>query len=114
LSRSIVKFVKKPWGRELWYARAPKYVGKILEINKGHRLSLQYHKVKHETVYVLEGKLHLLLGSRSSIKKAGSAFTVKPKTIHRFEARSGRVTLLEVSTPEVQDIVRLADDYGRK
>ena len=110
---SRVKIVKKPWGRELWYAQAPKYVGKILTIEKGRRLSLQYHRFKHETIYILNGWLALELNGRRSLRKAGSAFTIAPKSIHRFSAPRGRVTLLEVSTPELADVVRLADDYGR-
>jgi len=108
-----VKTVKKPWGHEIWYAQAPKYVGKILVINKGHRLSRQYHKVKHETIYTLKGKFFLELNGKKSIQRAGSVVVIPPKSIHRFEARYGRVTLLEVSTPEVWDVVRLSDDYNR-
>ena len=108
-----VKTVKKPWGKEIWYARSRSYVGKILVINKGKRLSLQYHNKKHETLYTLKGRFLLELGGRRTVKGPGSAFTIPPKTVHRFEARFGQVTLLEVSTPEVWDIVRLADDYGR-
>jgi mannose-6-phosphate isomerase len=108
-----VKRVPKPWGYEIWYAQAPKYVGKILVVNKGHRLSLQYHKKKHETVYVLKGRFVLELAGKKRIAKEGEAFQIPPKTIHRFDARFGRVTLLEASTPEVWDVVRLSDDYGR-
>ena len=107
------KVVEKPWGREIWFAQAKKYVGKILEIKKGHRLSRQYHKRKHETLYVLKGRLHVELADKKSIKKPGAALVIPPCTIHRFEARYGPVTLVEVSTPEVWDVVRLADDYGR-
>ncbi len=108
-----LKVVPKPWGREIWFARAKRYVGKLIEIKKGHRLSRQYHKVKHETLYLLKGRLYVELGDRKSVKKPGSAFVIPPRTIHRFEARYGPVTLVEVSTPEVWDVVRLADDYGR-
>ena len=108
-----VKVVQKPWGREIWYAHNPRYVGKILVINKGHRLSLQYHKVKHETLYALKGRFLLQLGKRRRVVRPGTAFAIPPKTVHRFEARYGPVTLLEVSTPEVWDVVRLSDDYGR-
>ena len=106
--------VKKPWGYELIFALAPKkYAGKILVINKGKRLSLQYHKRKHESVYVLKGKLTLRLGNKTHTAGPGSAFTVAPGTVHRFESRHARVTLLEVSTTELDDVVRLQDDYGR-
>ncbi len=112
--RQAVRTVEKPWGREIWYAQAPRYVAKILIIHKGRRLSRQYHKVKHETIYTLRGRLRLELGSARRIVGPGSAFTIPPGTVHRFEAPFGRVTLLEASTPEVWDVVRLADDYGRE
>lgn len=111
---ALVKKVAKPWGHEAWFAQTKRYVGKLLVINKGHRLSRQYHKVKHETLYVLKGRLWLELGRTKKTVGPGTAFDIPPKTIHRFEARYGRVTLLEVSTPEVEDVVRLSDDYGRK
>ncbi len=109
-----MKTVDKPWGHEVWFAHNEKYVGKVLTINKGHRLSLQYHKVKHETVYVLRGRLKLHLDGRRRVLGAGQAAVIPTKAVHRFEAPYGRVTLLEVSTPEVWDVVRLSDDYGRK
>lgn len=108
-----MKRVHKPWGHELWFAANRRYAGKIIVINKGHRLSLQFHKVKHETIYVLDGLLKLTLGRRTRLVKPGKAVEIKPRTIHRFAAPKGRVTLFEVSSPELQDIVRLADDYGR-
>lgn len=108
-----MKRVDKPWGHEVWFARHKKYVGKILVIEKGHRLSRQYHRVKHETLYVLRGRLALELGSHRRTLGPGQAFAVPPGTVHRFAAPRGRVTLLEVSTPELSDIVRLCDDYGR-
>ena len=108
-----IKRVPKPWGHELWWAQAPKYVGKLLVIEKGKRLSLQYHKKKHETIFTLRGRLRLRLGSRTSVVGPGNAVPIPPRTVHRFEAPFGRVTLLEVSTPEVWDVVRLQDDYGR-
>jgi len=112
-----MKTVKKPWGREVWWAQGPTYVGKFLHINKGHRLSLQYHKIKHETLYTLKGPYLLEVGTRRRTRrrrmKTGSVVELKPKTVHRMEARYGAVTLLEVSTPEVWDVVRLADDYRR-
>lgn len=113
MKRSQPRFVPKPWGHELWFAQAPRYVGKILVINKGERLSLQYHKVKHESIYVLKGTLTLQVGSDTKRLEPGSCFTIRPKVRHRFAARAGRVTLIEVSTPETWDVVRLSDDYGR-
>lgn len=103
----------KPWGHELWFAANKRYAGKLIVIEKGHRLSLQYHKVKHETIYVLEGLLSLRLGGRTRTVRPGRAVEIKPRTVHRFAAPKGRVTLVEVSSPELTDIVRLADDYGR-
>ncbi len=105
--------VKKPWGREVIFARHARYVGKLITIERGHRLSLQYHRKKHETVYVLEGRLRLTLGRGTRTLGPGTAFAVAPRQTHRFEARTGRVTLIEVSTPELDDVVRLQDDYGR-
>ncbi len=106
--------IKKPWGHELVFANTKKYVGKLLVIERGHRLSLQYHNKKHESLLVLKGKLKLTLGKKTRTVGEGAAFTVPPKTVHRFEAAKGRVTLVEVSTPEIWDVVRLQDDYGRK
>jgi mannose-6-phosphate isomerase-like protein (cupin superfamily) len=109
-----VEKIEKPWGHELLFAKAKKYVGKILVIEKGHRLSLQYHRVKHESLIVLDGRLTLRLGRTTRTVGPGVAFTIKPRTIHRFEAKKGRVTLVEVSTPELKDVVRIEDDYGRR
>lgn len=111
---NLIERVRKPWGHEKIFARTKKYVGKILVIEKGRRLSLQFHRRKHESLLVLRGRLKLLLGKKSLSAGPGAAFTIAPKTIHRFEAPSGRVTLVEVSTPELRDVVRLQDDYGRR
>lgn len=113
LRSAPIAAIDKPWGREVWFAQSRKYVGKILTIEKGHRLSRQYHKVKHETIYVLEGTLKLELAGRTGVLRKGSSAVVPTRAVHRFEAPYGRVILLEVSTPEVWDVVRLSDDYGR-
>jgi mannose-6-phosphate isomerase-like protein (cupin superfamily) len=84
-----------------------------LVIEKGHRLSLQYHKKKHETVYTLRGRWRLVLGNAASVQRPGCVTVIPPGTVHRFESPFGRTTLLEVSTPEAWDVVRLADDYKR-
>jgi quercetin dioxygenase-like cupin family protein len=106
--------VDKPWGHELIFALAPKkYAGKLLVIEKGKRLSLQYHRRKHESLIVLKGKLTLRLGKKTHLAGPGTAFAVPPGTVHRFESHHGRVTLVEVSTTELDDVVRLQDDYGR-
>ncbi len=112
--RQKIRRVEKPWGHELIFAHAPgKYAGKILVIEKGKRLSLQYHRRKHESLYVLKGKLTLRLGKKKHVAGPGTAFAVPPGTEHRFESHHGRVTLVEVSTAELDDVVRLQDDYGR-
>lgn len=108
-----VKKVKKPWGSELWYAHGEHYLGKIIVIEKGRRLSLQYHKKKHETVYALRGRWVLRISGKRILMRPGYSMAIAPKTIHRFEAPYGRATLLEVSTPQAADVVRLEDDYGR-
>ena len=109
--------VDKPWGYELIWAHTDRYVGKLLHIDKGHQLSRQYHKVKDETILVIEGELVLELGAgdeleRRTLRKMES-FRVTPGTIHRFVAEHD-VDLIEVSTPELDDVVRLEDDYGRE
>jgi len=112
--RAKIKIIRKPWGRETWFAHNQRYVGKIITINKGHRLSRQYHTIKHETLYVLAGRLRAEVHGRTTIIRYGGALEIRPNIVHRFGAPSGRVTLVEVSTPEVWDVVRLDDDYGRK
>lgn len=108
------KVVAKPWGHELWFAETRRYAGKLLVIERGRRLSLQYHKVKHESLYVLRGVLTVHINGKVRTLWPGRAFAVPPRMRHRFEARHGRVTLVEVSTPETWDIVRISDDYGRE
>ena len=112
--------ILKPWGKEIIWAKTNQYVGKLLHINEGERLSLQYHKKKEETIYVLEGILELILeeGSRrgvhSVILQPGDTFHIKPLTVHRFAATKGTdVKLMEVSTTELDDVVRIEDDYSR-
>jgi mannose-6-phosphate isomerase len=108
-----LKKVQKPWGWELWFAKTPHYVGKVIFVKKGHRLSKQYHRFKHETVYAQKGTWVLEVSGRKRIMKPGSSAVIKPKTIHRFTAPIEDAYLLEVSTPQVNDVVRLEDDYGR-
>jgi len=108
--------VNKPWGHEEIWAETDKYVGKILHINKGHQLSRQYHKVKDESIYVLKGLLILELGEdpiEVKILNEGQNYRITPNTVHRFRSLYDPVTLVEVSTPEVDDVVRLQDEYGR-
>lgn len=112
-----VKRVDKPWGHELIWARTDKYVGKVLHIRAGEQLSRQYHRVKEETLMVQTGEMLLEIGPSDAIEKrtmkAGDVFHVKPGTIHRMIAVAD-VDVLEVSTPELDDVVRLEDSYGRE
>jgi mannose-6-phosphate isomerase-like protein (cupin superfamily) len=109
--------VDKPWGHELIWAETARYVGKILHIRAGHRLSRQYHEVKEETLFVQAGEMDLEIGPVASVEtrrmKAGDVFHVVPGTIHRMVAVTD-VDVLEVSTPELHDVVRLEDVYGRE
>ena len=108
-----MKVVKKPWGKEIWFAYNRKYAGKLLYINRGHRLSLQYHKKKDETMYALKGSYLLEINGKKRKVKEGEVVHFPPKTIHRTTAKYGNVILIEVSSPELNDIVRLSDDYNR-
>jgi quercetin dioxygenase-like cupin family protein len=106
--------VDKPWGYELRWAQTDKYVGKLLFIKAGHRLSKQYHETKEETVFVLKGPLYNC-DENNEITKfyTGDTLHVKPGQIHRFGAQETNVELIEVSTPELDDVVRMEDDYSR-
>ena len=113
--------VQKPWGHEIRFAENEKYLGKSLYIAKGHRLSRQYHELKDETIMVYEGTLIMELGipgtDSFSVQTLnyGDRYRVLPGVVHRFCAPDQRsVTLIEVSTPEIDDVVRLEDDYKRK
>lgn len=106
--------VIKPWGKEIRWAITEKYLGKILHIDAGHQLSLQYHEVKDESIYVLEGTLIVKDKERATILEEGDSMRIQPGTIHRFCAPNGtHVKLIEVSTPEIDDVIRLEDDYDR-
>jgi mannose-6-phosphate isomerase len=110
------KVVEKPWGYELIWAHTPRYVGKILHINKGESLSYQYHRIKDETVRLLSGILELeveLEGERTKlIVKPGDCLHIVPGMKHRMAAVE-ECEVLEVSTAELDDVVRLEDRYGR-
>lgn len=112
-----IRKIDKPWGHELVWAETDKYVGKVLYIKHGCSLSLQYHNVKDETVMVKSGVLTLQVGQGDDAQiltlKEGEAYHIKPGTIHRMLAQTGDVNVLEVSTPELDDVVRLQDQYGR-
>lgn len=111
------KKVEKPWGFELIFAHTDKYAGKVLSIKKGHRLSLQYHEKKDESLYVYKGEVVLQFEKSSGQKKSvvlksGECIRFEPLTQHRMEAIEDSV-LFEVSTPELEDVKRVEDDYGR-
>ena len=109
-----MKKIEKPWGFETIWANCEKYVGKILHIRKGNRLSKQYHQVKEETIYVLSGTLYNMDNNNNIIKiLEGESFHVYPHQIHRFCAKESDVILVEVITPHLDDVVRLEDDYNR-
>jgi mannose-6-phosphate isomerase len=110
--------VDKPWGHELIWAHTGAYVGKVIVIEAGKRLSLQKHRVKDESILVLSGKLRLWLEGddgqiRTEAVGPGESRHVPTGRIHRFEAID-RVELIEVSTPELDDVVRIEDDFGRE
>ena len=119
MSDQDVTIVIKPWGREVVYASTELYIGKIIEINAGARLSLQYHEAKDETIYVLDGRLRLVIGDSADALETrdldeGASVRVRTGQVHRYEAPHGPVQVLEVSTPHPDDVVRLVDDYGRE
>ena len=108
--------VEKPWGYELRFARTERYAGKVLFIRAGRQLSLQVHRRKDEAVLVHEGRLELVLGQAEGQRVIpmgpGEAWHVTPGTVHRFRAVTDCL-LFEVSTPELEDVVRIEDDFGR-
>lgn len=112
----MTNYVEKPWGYEIIFANTPKYVGKILFVKGGHKLSLQFHKQKDETVYLKSGKVTLEIHKSNSIvlhkMKPGASVHIPPGTIHRIIAEEDS-EVLEASTSELDDVVRLEDDYGR-
>ena len=108
---------EKPWGFELLLAHTPKYAGKLIFVRKGHRLSLQYHEKKDESIYIYAGKALLEIETSdghmvSTIVEPGQCIRIPPLTRHRLQAVED-TTLFEVSTPELDDVVRVEDDYGR-
>jgi mannose-6-phosphate isomerase len=120
-NRQDVRRVEKPWGYEVIWAVAERYVGKLLFIRAGERLSLQYHQVKDETIYVLSGKMVFEVGPlepagtprEDLVLKPGEAYRITPHTVHRMIALED-TQVLEASTPELDDVVRLEDKYGRQ
>ncbi|MEA3255132.1 MAG: cupin domain-containing protein [Candidatus Altiarchaeota archaeon] len=108
-----VKIIEKPWGREIWLAVEKEYAGKILEIKKGLKTSLQYHRRKKESIYVYEGELKVIHPGGESVLKKGESITLNPGDRHRLVAMKD-LRLIEISTPELDDVVRVEDDYGRE
>jgi mannose-6-phosphate isomerase len=115
--RVEVMVVNKPWGYERIWASSERYVGKILHINAGEELSLQYHNKKDETVHLLSGELvyRVKIGETlDDVKlKQGESFRITPGTVHQMLAVTD-CDVLEVSTPELNDLVRISDRYGRE
>ena len=111
------KRVEKPWGHELWWAQTERYVGKLLHVNAGAQLSLQFHERKDETIHLWSGEMVLVLREGDRLvdhpMRAGDSYRVRPGTVHRMRAVTD-CDVLEVSTPEVEDVVRVEDDYGRE
>jgi mannose-6-phosphate isomerase len=110
--------VEKPWGYEIWYAWTDQYVGKIIHVNAGQRLSLQYHNQKDETSYLLKGRLKITKGpdvDNLTVIEKGEGYQWRnlPGEIHTIEGVED-TDVLEVSTPHLEDVVRLQDSYGRE
>jgi mannose-6-phosphate isomerase len=109
--------VEKPWGYELHWAKTDRYVGKLIHVNAGHALSLQYHNIKDETIYLHSGLLQFEIqdGPHRVIREMhpGERVHITPKTVHRMTALEDS-DIFEVSTPELDDVVRLEDRYGRQ
>lgn len=106
------RIVPKPWGREVWFAHEDRYAGKIIEVNAGFALSLQKHERKQETMYLQSGRLTYHLNGTDYPMAPGDCITIRPGDVHRVEALEDAV-ILEVSTPELDDVIRLEDRYGR-
>ena len=109
--------VEKPWGFELIWAHTSEYVGKLLHVNAGEALSLQYHEVKDETIFLLSGEMNFWAGPSVEALELvplapGEAYRVRAGTVHRMEAVTD-CDILEASTPHLDDVVRLEDRYGR-
>ena len=110
--------IDKPWGWELVWAEAEEYVGKLLFVRAGESLSLQYHEFKDESWLVQEGRARLELGEvgrelETFEMSSGDAFRFRPRTVHRITAIEDTL-VIEVSTPQLTDVVRLEDNYGRE
>ena len=112
-----VERVEKPWGHEILFARSETYCGKVIFVRAGEQLSLQFHRVKDETIYVHSGRIQLDIGDPggpldTEVVGPGRSFRLRPGVVHRWKALEDSV-VLEASTPELDDVVRLEDNYGR-
>jgi mannose-6-phosphate isomerase len=110
--------VPKPWGYEIWWAWTDEYVGKIIHVNRGHKLSVQYHERKDETSYLQSGRMLLHKGTsledlETTEIEVGASWRNRPGEVHTIEALED-ADVLEVSTPHLDDVVRLQDGYGRE
>jgi len=117
MEEKLPQKTEKPWGFELLFAYTPEYAGKLIFVKKGHRLSLQYHEKKDESMYIHKGEALIEIeGSdgqmTSTIVQPGYCIRIPPLTKHRLQAIED-TTFFEVSTPELEDVKRLEDDYGR-
>ena len=114
---SDITRVEKPWGYELHWAKTDRYVGKLIHVKAGHALSLQYHNVKDETIFLHTGRMLFEIQEGERIvereMRPGDSVHVAPKTVHRMTAIQD-CDIFEVSTPELDDVVRLEDRYGRE
>jgi mannose-6-phosphate isomerase len=115
--RFPIRRVDKPWGYELIFAHTDHYVGKILHVDAGQALSLQYHEIKDETLYLAQGEIELVVEEGGSLVsrtlRGGDSYHITPGTRHRMVAGENGCDIVEVSTPELEDVVRLEDRYGR-
>jgi mannose-6-phosphate isomerase len=112
-----LRHVPKPWGYEIWWAQTDVYAAKLLSIDAGHRLSLQFHREKDESCYVLSGRVRLIKGPHLDALNqwelaAGACWRNRPNELHTIEAIEDSL-VIEASTPHLDDVVRLLDDYGR-
>lgn len=118
MAPDMPKRIEKPWGHEIWFAHTEHYAGKIIHVTAGHKLSLQYHDNKDETSHLIKGKMRLYQGPDrdnvgETIIEVGTTWRNTPGTVHTVEAIEDSA-FFEVSTPELDDVVRLEDQYGRE
>lgn len=117
MEESLPREIPKPWGSELWFAHTDRYAGKILRVRAGCRLSVQFHEEKDETSYVLSGRVIVSQGDSAETMAAeelgpGDSWRNSPLVVHTLEAVED-AEIIEVSTPQLEDVVRLEDRYGR-